>query len=677
MQLAAYPWFQRLDKIVHSGKVDLPQLNRRRWTGAPVDNHAINVAQFAGRFIHGIPIFKASSAFKPEFTEDMKAFVVAAYVKELLGKPNEVSGIRIRRYTASQVPTFWKRAGRRFGLLRGKAPLMGPKEITSLSANGFSVMSRKEFSDFSKAVRANHLNPALEQGEALRKLLVSRNILSEDGAERAKKILELLDKTRWHEAVHGTLLGEDEVNADPVLYRSALVIRALGMLQSLSEASRSESTATSDYAYNIACHAHNLYRRLLKTSNYYDLYRKLSDVSARVFYKRKNLLRFLPEKLVKFDYDDVAGLYADPAVKSYTDETTKLMHQLTEQGLGHLSLSRTEESAETFQELKDPWSVIEKYYAVWTRKKNRGRLEAPLGDKLTNPLFVHDLVRTRVILDNADDCYAFAKGKFNGNGAKTQSSGLEQVLEKWVEGGRITSYKVHQYRDYIASPKGNGYSALHVVVDVEVPGEHGKLYLFGRRRRMEFQVLTKEMWDNNERGTAHHEFAMERKSKGGVVVGAHAGEAPQVRPVNLLELDLTDVGKHSELAAGEQLSVGIRPWEESFIVKIRNSTYGLTGDDNLAYTVAAQLPQLANTLKKSPRRLVLLDELGRPLKLDRKPQRDSLRATIRPIAPGNKDEAKFEGFLYTPKEVMQLVPEHRRDEPAIVKAHRSLGKLLK
>jgi hypothetical protein len=678
MRLAAYPWFQRLDKLVHSGSVDIPNLGERRFTGTSVEDHANAVAELTGRFIHGIPVDMARASVAPKFDDvNMRAFVVAAYFKELLGNPQLISGVRIRHYSTHQVPTFWKRVRRTAGFDRKKAPLMGQREIAALSRNGFTVMSTKEFQRFNRAVITDHVEPALEQGRVLRPLLLSRNILSKEGIDRAQKLLELVDTIRLHETIYGTpVLKDNEMkDIDPILYKSALVIRSMDLLQSLREAAKDESVATSDYAYNIACHAYNHYRRLFRASGFYDLHRRMSDAASRIFFKRENLLRSLPKRVVKYDYDDVAGLYRKPEVKRYLDDTRKLMRGLTDQTLLRMGLSRIEESAETFQEIKDPWSVIEKYYSVWTRHKKRGKLEAPLGDKLTNPLLVHDLVRTRVILDNVDDCYAFAKGKLDANVAK--KSGIDEILDEWVKSGRITSFKVHQYRDYIASPKDNGYSALHVIVDVEVPGKNGNLWLFNRRRRMEFQVLTKEMWENNEKGTAHHELEKEPK-KGGVVEGAYAGTVPKFKNVNLADIDLANIGEHFKTAAGEGTDVGIRPWEDSLVVKINDSNppYRLTGDDTFAYALAMHLPRYASELKKHRRDIVLLDqETNRPIPLDSTPSRDNTYVKVKLISPGSEDEKRFAGYIRSPKEIMQLVPEHRQDE--LDKVRRTLGKLLK
>jgi guanosine-3',5'-bis(diphosphate) 3'-pyrophosphohydrolase len=96
---------------------------------------------------------------------------------------------------------------------------------------------------------------------------------------------------------------------------------------------------------------------------------------------------------------------------------------------------------------------------------------------------VHDLVAMRIIVATLPECYA----------------ALGVIHEAWPP-------LPHRIKDYIAMPKPNAYRSLHTTVI----GPEGK--------RMEVQIRTKEMHDENEYGIAAH-WLYKQKKDGEVISG--------------------------------------------------------------------------------------------------------------------------------------------------------------
>ncbi len=103
--------------------------------------------------------------------------------------------------------------------------------------------------------------------------------------------------------------------------------------------------------------------------------------------------------------------------------------------------------------LKDPCSITKKLL-----RKNIG------FHQLT------DTIAFRVIVDEEEDCYKV----------------LSILNDKY--------YGFEKYKDYIITPKDNGYSSLHIVAVVGIP-----------KRNVEIQIRTRYMHDIAEFGVANHD----------------------------------------------------------------------------------------------------------------------------------------------------------------------------
>jgi guanosine-3',5'-bis(diphosphate) 3'-pyrophosphohydrolase len=96
---------------------------------------------------------------------------------------------------------------------------------------------------------------------------------------------------------------------------------------------------------------------------------------------------------------------------------------------------------------------------------------------------IHDLVAMRIIVETLPECYA----------------ALGVIHEAWAPLPR-------RIKDYIAMPKPNAYRSLHTTII----GPEGK--------RVEIQIRTKEMHDENEYGVASH-WLYKQKKNGAVISG--------------------------------------------------------------------------------------------------------------------------------------------------------------
>ena len=115
---------------------------------------------------------------------------------------------------------------------------------------------------------------------------------------------------------------------------------------------------------------------------------------------------------------------------------------------------------------------------IMARQKHYSSIYKKLKSKNITLANIYDLIAMRVIVNNIEDCYAVL-GKIHG-------------IYKPMEG---------RFKDYIASPKPNGYQSLHTTIIAE------------NRRPLEIQIRTHEMHKMSEFGVFAHFLYKEKKNK--------------------------------------------------------------------------------------------------------------------------------------------------------------------
>ncbi|MBQ3494386.1 MAG: bifunctional (p)ppGpp synthetase/guanosine-3',5'-bis(diphosphate) 3'-pyrophosphohydrolase [Clostridia bacterium] len=116
--------------------------------------------------------------------------------------------------------------------------------------------------------------------------------------------------------------------------------------------------------------------------------------------------------------------------------------------------------------------------AIMARQKHYSSIYKKLKSKNVTIANIYDLIAMRVIVNTIDECYAVL-GKIHG-------------IYKPMEG---------RFKDYIASPKPNGYQSLHTTIIVE------------NKRPLEVQIRTHEMHKMSEFGVFAHFLYKEKKNK--------------------------------------------------------------------------------------------------------------------------------------------------------------------
>ena len=120
-----------------------------------------------------------------------------------------------------------------------------------------------------------------------------------------------------------------------------------------------------------------------------------------------------------------------------------------------------------------------KNVSITSRQKHFSSVYKKIKQKNVNLAQIYDLVAMRIIVNTVEECYAVL-GKIHG-------------IYRPMEG---------RFKDYIASPKPNGYQSLHTTIIVE------------NHRPLEVQIRTHEMHKNAEFGVdvAHWVYKEKRKT---------------------------------------------------------------------------------------------------------------------------------------------------------------------
>lgn len=175
---------------------------------------------------------------------------------------------------------------------------------------------------------------------------------------------------------------------------------------------------------------------------------------------------------LKAELEDAAFPYVYPEEYRKTVELFRSLRPISDEQLETV-VKRLEEDLSVFDvHIERIDSRIKHLYSLWQKLK---RYNMDVGK-------VYDVIALRILVENVSDCY--------------QALGVIHGLYRPVPG---------RFKDYIASPKPNGYRSLHTTI------------FTGDGATLEIQIRTKEMHEEAEFGIASHlsykEIGKNRHSK--------------------------------------------------------------------------------------------------------------------------------------------------------------------
>ena len=246
--------------------------------------------------------------------------------------------------------------------------------------------------------------------------------------------------------------------------------------------------------------------KIIKDISSLTISENIDDVK-RMFLVMSKDMRVVIIKLFGICYDiSILSLPLTDMQKNFVKQVKEIHVPLSERlGLDKLKLELNdnvvrleypEEYAKLVQEIQDKAEENEKQLALSKSRiqtildelKIKGRIESRIKhissifNKLHNKNIsidkIYDILAIRVIVDSVEECYA-VMGKIHG------------IYKPML--GRV--------KDYIASPKPNGYKSLHTTIIVE------------NQHPLEVQIRTENMHRDSEFGVYAHYLYKEKKDK--------------------------------------------------------------------------------------------------------------------------------------------------------------------
>lgn len=201
----------------------------------------------------------------------------------------------------------------------------------------------------------------------------------------------------------------------------------------------------------------------------------VSEKQKNYLLQVKEIFAPLAERLglnfIKGELEDICLRFLEPDVYDFLQSSVELQKEENEK-----QIAITKQKVEAI--LKE--QGLEG--SIMFRRKHFSSIHKKMQSKNLSLAKIHDLIAMRVLVNSIEDCYA-------------------------VVGGIHGIYKPMpgRFKDYIATPKPNGYQSLHTTIIAE------------NERPLEIQIRTKEMHQISEYGIAAHWIYKEKRVKKSVL----------------------------------------------------------------------------------------------------------------------------------------------------------------
>ena len=202
---------------------------------------------------------------------------------------------------------------------------------------------------------------------------------------------------------------------------------------------------------------------------------------------------------------------------------------------------------------------------VWGREKHPYSIWRKMAERHVNFEQITDIMAFRVLVDNVEDCY--------------RAVGLLHTTWQALPG---------RFKDYISTPKANGYQSLHTSL------------IYEKAMRMEVQIRTWDMHETNEYGLAAHWSY----KQGGVVPDGQIGWLRDLIEIVDDSHDAEELLENTKMAIYQDRIFAFTPKGKLFQLP-----KGSTPVD-FAYTVHSDLGSMAVGAKINGRHMPLRTPLG-------------------------------------------------------------------